>query len=55
MRSSAKAEGSIVKSVESILRKAQKQGQSRLRSCLASLGTVPVFGRAIGFSLGSPF
>ena len=33
----------FLKYVESISRKAQKQGQSRLRSCLASLGTVPVF------------
>ena len=40
----------FLKYVESISRKAQKQGQSRLRSYLASLGTVPVFGRAIGFS-----
>ena len=36
--------------VESISRKAQKQGQSRLRSFLASLGTVPVFGLGLGFS-----
>ena len=34
----------FLKYVESISRKAQKQGQSRLRSCLASLGTT--FGRA---------
>ena len=36
--------------VETILRDAQKQGQSRLRSFLASLGTVPVFGLGLGFS-----
>ena len=44
----------FVKLVESISRKAQKQGQSRLRSCLASLGTVPVFGPAIAFSPAPP-
>ena len=36
--------------VETILRDAQKMGQSRLRSFLASLGTVPIFGLALGFS-----
>ena len=39
-----------MKLVESISRIAQKQGQSRLRSCLASLDTVPVFEPAIDFS-----
>ncbi len=34
----------FVRLVESISREAQKHGQSRLRSCLASLGTT--FGRA---------
>ena len=37
----------FVELVESISRKAQKQGQSRLHSCLASLGTT--FGRAQKF------
>ena len=36
--------------VEMNLRDAQKMGQSRLRSFLASLGTVPIFGPGLGFS-----
>ncbi len=35
--------------VETNLRDAQKMGQSRLRSFLASLGTVPIFGLGLGF------
>ena len=39
--------------VETNLRDAQKMGQSRPRSFLASLGRVPIFGLGFGFSLAA--